>query len=420
MLFTAPWFLVFTIGTLGLYLLSMGSARARRWLLLLVSVGFYYHFAGLPGLLVVVALAVLVYAAGLAAAARASLRWTLTAAILASVAALVYFKYTPMIAETVAGALGTSPADGVAGLVNAGAAAFVPLGISFFAFEFCHYLADIIKGAKPVRDPLCFAIVVFFYPRIAAGPIVRFPHIIPQLERMPAARQEDVIFGLRRIGSGFAKKVFIADPVAWLLTHAYITQNVICGSDVIYLSLLLYVRIYMDFSAYSDMAIGLARLWGIRVNENFRFPFLATSPSNFWRRWHISLSTWIRDYIYIPLGGARVPPARKALNLLAAMALCGLWHGPAWHFVVWGVFHGVLLLGGRAAGAAIGAVLGLAWVERAPGLASGLGVVAKGFGWLTTQTAVALSWLIFFYPLPDVVTILGKIAVNPIVPALFK
>ena len=139
---------------------------------------------------------------------------------------------------------------------------------------------------------------------MAAGPIIRFQNIIPQIETMPIPKREDVEIGIRRIAFGFIKKFFVADPVAILIAESYSSDAIIEGADVIYLCALLYIRIYMDFSAYSDMAIGLARLWGLRIPENFRFPFLATSPSAFWQRWHISLSTWIRDYIYIPLGGS--------------------------------------------------------------------------------------------------------------------
>jgi alginate O-acetyltransferase complex protein AlgI len=276
-----------------------------------------------------------------------------------------------------------------------------------------------MKGAQPVRNPLHFAIFSFFYPRMAAGPIIRYQSIIPQIERMPVPNRDDVVFGMRRIIFGFIKKFLIADPVATLITTRYLTDAVLCGADVIYLCLLLYIRIYMDFSAYSDMAIGLARLWGIRVPENFSFPFVATSPSAFWRRWHISLSTWIRDYIYIPLGGAHGSQVHRALNLALAMALCGLWHGSAWHFVLWGIFHGVLLTVGHFVKQNIDEISSSRLVLQSPAIHLSITLTRNMLGWVITQTSVAFSWLLFFYPISDVELILRKLPIAPIVPAIF-
>jgi len=457
MLFTTPWFLVFTIITFSVLLATVKWASGRRWLLLVASIAFYYHFSGLLNLLVVIILATTVYLGAIVGSAEPKRRYVLVVTLALPILALIYFRYTGMISETLASFLPQPVVTTITAQVGTVGAVFVPLGISFFAFEFCHYLAEVMKGAQPVRNPLHFAIFSFFYPRMAAGPIIRFQNIIPQIELMPVPNREDVVFGMRRIIFGFIKKFLVADPVATLVATRYLPDAILCGSDVIYLCLLLYIRIYMDFSAYSDMAIGLARLWGVRVPENFSFPFVATSPSAFWRRWHISLSTWIRDYVYIPLGGARGSQVRRALNLALAMALCGLWHGSAWHFVLWGIFHGVLLIVGHfikqsideilncwpnAAHATIKSALKVAirlsgssmiasnaaqylasllarLATRPPAIHLAINLIRSALGWVITQTCVAFSWLLFFYPMSDVIGILRMLPIAPIVPAIF-
>lgn len=457
MLFTTPWFLVFTLTTTAIFCVCLKSASARRWLLLLASVTFYYNFAGFPSLLVVTTLAIVVYLGALVSVSHPSRPSLLIGTLILPILALVYFRYTAFISDTVISILPQAALVPLTEHLNTISPSFIPLGISFFAFEFCHYLTDVMKGARPVRDPVHFAIFTFFYPRMAAGPIIRFQSIIPQIEEMPIPRTNDIVFGIRRIIFGFIKKFLIADPVGTLVVTRYTADGVLCGSDAIYLCLLLYVRIYMDFSAYSDMAIGIARLWGFHLPENFRFPFVATSPSDFWRRWHISLSTWIRDYVYIPLGGARGSQIRRGINLILAMALCGIWHGSAWHFVLWGIFHGALLIVGHFVTYSVDASLKACSVFRpkltnralrvairlsrssklasyvAQHLASRsaaltrqptttfewLKLIQSALGWFITQTCVAFSWLLFFYPMSDVMKILRVFLVQPIIPAIF-
>ena len=414
MLFTTPWFLVFSLVVFTALLLSSRWTAGRRWILLLSSIAFYYHFAGLYSLFIVTALATLVYVGAIVGTREARLRFILIPCLIAPVLALIYFRYTGFLATTFAD-LSSWVDPKLAAEI---APAFAPLGISFFAFEFCHYLVDVLKGAKPVTNPVHFGIFAFLYPRMAAGPIIRFQNIVPQVAAMPVPKREDIEFGIRRVAFGFFKKFFIADPVAALVTLRYAPEAVIAGVDVLYLCFLLYVRIYMDFSAYSDMAIGLARLWGLHIPENFRFPFVATSPSAFWHRWHISLSTWIRDYIYIPLGGARVSRLHMAINLLIAMALCGLWHGSAWNFVVWGIFHGVLLVSGHLVRQGLDAVASSRAVMRLPDDAYLLNVTRSTLGWIITQGSVGFSWLLFFYPLSDVMRILRALQVPPFLPML--
>jgi alginate O-acetyltransferase complex protein AlgI len=401
-IFCTPWFLVFSFAAAALYLAVRPWRSARLILLLGASVVFYLQFAGLAGFLVIALLAVFTYFAGLFLHARKSaapglLAWCLAPAVLA----LLYFRYCGFLTASLADVatwVGV-PITPVLPWLASLRPVLVPLGISFFAFEFCHYLVDVHKGGTPVRNPLHFALFALFYPRLASGPIVRYQQIVPQLEQLPPASLDDVSQGLLRISIGFAKKFLLADPAAQLVASSFQPANILAGTDVLWLCLLLYTRIYLDFGGYCDMAIGLARLWGIKLPENFNFPFLAASPSAFWRRWHITLSTWIRDYIYIPLGGGLVPAWRKGLNLLFAMALCGLWHGSAWNFVLWGALHGLALQLGHGLGALSDALARFGpanlWVRR------GGSFLALLLGWALTQSFVALTWILFFFPAAD-------------------
>jgi alginate O-acetyltransferase complex protein AlgI len=267
-----------------------------------------------------------------------------------------------------------------------------PLGISFFAFEFVHYLFEVKHGGEPIRNPLKFLLFSIFFPSLVAGPIKRYPQFLGSLEegsRRPNA--ENFAEGLRRMAIGYFKKVVIADNLTSMIEQA---QSNFATLDVFSRWLLLAglaFRILMDFSGYSDIAIGMARLLGVRLPENFNWPYLAKNLQDFWQRWHISLSSWIRDYIYIPLGGNRHGPARRVVNGLIAFALCGLWHGPAWNFVLWGLYHGV------------GLVV-CALYPSIPGLGSTLNKIFKKeplAGWALTQLYVWLGWLLFFYPVQD-------------------
>jgi alginate O-acetyltransferase complex protein AlgI len=412
-IFTTVWFLLFSLGVLLLLGLFPWPHSWRLLFVLCAAVIFYYHYAGIFGLLFIVGIAALVYLGGFVLSRGNSPRLALVLFLMIPLASLLYFKYTAF--------LGSSLID--AARINTGLIllrpigdwliqhkpTIIPLGISFFVFEFCHYLVDVSKGDKPIKKLIHFLTFALFYPRLAAGPIVRYQQILPQLENLQGPTQKDYLEGAFRLVIGFLKKFMLADPVATLIERAYPSQNVLVGQDVVVLSVLLYIRIYMDFSGYSDMAIGLGRFLGIQLPENFRFPFLATSPSDFWRRWHISLSTWIRDYIYIPLGGNRVPAWQKPINSLIAMGLCGLWHGAAWNFFFWGILHGIYLLGGNIARKIL-IPADLYFRDR-----QGVGRIYGGskvlLGGVITQGLVCFSWIIFFYPLDQALVITRKLLV---------
>jgi len=226
----------------------------------------------------------------------------------------------------------------------------LPVGISFYTFESMSYVIDIYRGvAKPARSYLDYACFISFFPHLVAGPIIRYSDILHQFRDANWVRRDpdwkQVNIGLFFLTAGMIKKVLIADRIA--LGIAPLWESLGAGGDLgvagSWAAVLGYTfRIYFDFSGYSDMAVGLGHLFGVRLPQNFNSPYKATDPSDFWRRWHITLSTWLRDYLYIPLGGSR---ARQARNLIITMLLGGLWHGAAWLFVFWGGWHGLLLVG---------------------------------------------------------------------------
>jgi len=221
----------------------------------------------------------------------------------------------------------------------------LPVGISFYTFQKLTYTVGVYRRELPAtRDLLQFATFAAFFPQLLAGPILRAPQFLPQLAAPRPFRTEDALDGVHRILRGLLKKALFADALGAALVDPVFGAPARYGGLAIWLATYGYaVQIYSDFSGYSDIAIGSAKLLGFRVPENFQQPYLATDLRDFWRRWHISLSTWLRDYLYIPLGGSRRGHLRTQLNLLVTMLLGGLWHGANWTFVVWGAIHGVML-----------------------------------------------------------------------------
>ncbi len=214
-----------------------------------------------------------------------------------------------------------------------------PVGISFFTFKCISYLVDTSRDpAKGTKNIFHFALYVSFFPQITAGPITRFEHFAPQLENRDRGQ---LPYGLRRFVVGLAKKLILSGTLAQLTDGVFALSDPNAG--LAWLGAASYMlQIYFDFSGYSDMAIGIAQMFGFRTPENFNYPYIAGSIGDFWRRWHISLSTWFKDYLYIPLGGNRKGKFRAALNKAIVFTLCGLWHGANWTFLVWGAWHGVL------------------------------------------------------------------------------
>ena len=218
----------------------------------------------------------------------------------------------------------------------------MPVGISFYTFQTLSYVIDVYRGeVKSERNFFFYALFVSFFPQLVAGPIERPNNLIPQLREPKPFNRGDAIKGAKHMIVGFFKKVCVADTLAVYVNSVYNNAEEATGIGVIIATLLFALQIYCDFSGYTDIAIGCSRIMGIRLMQNFDHPYRAASVKEFWARWHISLSSWFRDYLYIPLGGNRKGEVRRYLNLMIVFLVSGLWHGAAWTFVIWGGIHGV-------------------------------------------------------------------------------
>ena len=344
-LFTEPTFLfLFLPVLLALYFATFSREHAAygNALLLVASVVFYAKGGGSFTWLMLASIA-FNYWAAIAIDRRRGLpqaKQLLAFAVGANLVVLGVFKYANFFGANVnslALALHIHPL--------AMPRVLLPIGISFFTFHAISYVVDVYRrDATAQKSPVHAALYLLLFPQLIAGPIIRYRDIADQLARR-TVRLDDFADGVRRFVIGLAKKVLVANVVAGpadkifgmpadQLSVAHAWLGIVCYT----------LQIYFDFSGYSDMAIGLGRMFGFRFPENFRWPYIAETVQEFWRRWHISLSTWFRDYLYVPLGGNRVPPARMYGNLVTVFFLCGLWHGASWNFVVWGLFHGTFLV----------------------------------------------------------------------------
>ena len=268
-------------------------------------------------------------------------RW-LIASLVSNLGILGYFKYANFFLDSTVNLLRQLGMRVDAPDLNV----VLPVGISFYTFQALSYVIDVYRGqCKPAQSFFDFAAYTAFFPQLVAGPIERASHFLPQLERHRHAAPLDFV-GIALIGFGAFKKI-IADHYVQVVDPVFDALPTAHPLAVWVATYCFAIQIYLDFSGYSDIAVGLARLLGFDIVQNFRAPYASDSPSDFWRRWHISLSSWLRDYLYIPLGGSRDGNARTMLNLFITMVLGGLWHGAAWNYVLWGVYHGGLLALGR-------------------------------------------------------------------------
>ena len=341
MLFSSTVFLFAFLPLVLTAHLLLRDVRARNALLLASSLVFYAwgeHF----WVLLLLASTLVNHLFGLWIARRRDRsgdRLALALAVSANLLLLGVFKYANFAADNwnvLAGALGLPPL--------ALPPIHLPIGISFFTFQSITYVVDVHRrDALAQRSPARVGLYIALFPQLIAGPIVRYRSIARELtERAP--RTEDVAAGVRRFVIGLAKKVLLANTFAVPADTIFALPGEQLETPVAWLGLLCFgFQIYFDFAGYSDMAIGLGRCFGFHFPENFDWPYTAANLREFWRRWHISLSTFFRDYVYVPLGGNRRGTARTMLNLLAVFLLCGLWHGAAWTFVVWGLVHGAFL-----------------------------------------------------------------------------
>lgn len=269
--------------------------------------------------------------------------WMVTG-VIGNLLTLAYFKYFYLMEETFIWA--AKPFVGE--IQKLDLKIVLPLAISFFVFEFIHYLVDVYKGkSEPVKDVLSFALFPAFFPTQVAGPIKRVQDFLPQLKIETKFKREDLDEGCFLILNGLFKKVLLADNLALFVTGGFSNPELMTSLDVWICAAAFSFQVYFDFSGYADIARGSAQLFGYKVPLNFKFPYLSGSITDFWRRWHITLGSWLRDYLYFPLGGSKHGRFRAAMNLIITMTLCGLWHGAGWHLVAWGFYHGLLLTAHR-------------------------------------------------------------------------
>ena len=280
----------------------------------------------------------------------------------------------------------------------------LPVGISFYTFQTMAYTIDVYRSKiKPCSSLPDFALYVAFFPQLVAGPIERPGNLLPQIAERRVVSRDALGEGLLLILSGLFRKMVIADTASMVVDPCFAAPNAYSGARLMLGAVFFAIQIYADFSGYTNIARGVAKLLGFELMENFRQPYLAASISDFWRRWHISLSTWFRDYLYIPLGGNRKGPVRTYFNLAVTMLLCGLWHGASWTFVAWGALHGVFL-----------AVHRKAMPNGGPPTNSNGFRLRSAAGVFLTFSLVCFAWIFFRAPsIKDAFVYLSAMAQNP-------
>ncbi|HJZ90489.1 MAG TPA: MBOAT family O-acyltransferase [Gemmataceae bacterium] len=342
MLFCTQQFLFFFVIVFSAYW-AIPWVRPRVWLLLAASYYFYSSWnADLARLIFLTTVCDFFIARGMdATAVPWRRRALLLLSIVGNLSVLCYFKYANFFLDSLRTALTAAGAQSSLPVLNV----VLPIGISFYTFEAISYTVDVYRGRIRAERRLDhFLLFILFFPHLVAGPIVRARDFLPQVYRPKCLTWPRMAVGGRLILLGVFKKLAIADRMALLADPVFVDPGRF-ESGVVWLAAVAYaIQVYCDFSGYSDIALGTARLLGYRLAVNFNLPFAAVNMADLWRRWHISLSTWIRDYVFFPLGGSRGSEWRTAFNLLLAMTLCGLWHGAAWTFVAWGTLNGVFLL----------------------------------------------------------------------------
>ncbi len=306
-----------------------------------------------------------------------------SASVALNLSILAFFKYTPFAARSLGGFVGVDSSSALF------ATWIVPVGISFFTFQTMSYTIDLYRRATvPALSFRDFLLYVSFFPQLVAGPIVRAATFLPQLQSRSPISSLRVRHGVYRCIEGLFLKVVVADGIAPAVIRSFDQgAEQLSPAGAWYAAILFGAQIFADFAGYTGIAIGVACLMGLRFPENFRAPYIATSLSNFWTRWHISLSSWLRDYLYIPLGGNRRGPVRTYFNLMIVMVLGGLWHGAAWNFVVWGVLHGAGLVVARGFGRTVGSRLGAS--------GSPFALMFKLASWALVFAWVHIAWVFF-------------------------
>ena len=316
-----------------------------RYLFLLAASYIFYLFWG-PGFLVWLAAETVVsfrFAAAIdRAAGSAAKKILLTVSVCLFLGILIVFKYSGFFAETFAKLTGRL--DRFDRSVYSFA---VPMGISFFTFQIVGYLADVFRGKGCEKNLIRYALFISFFPKIAQGPILRADQFFGQIEQKKTRFSPEAAGdGILRMLYGYFQKIVIADNLALIVAHVFDNYTVCSSPELITAVFAFTIQIYCDFAGYSNIAIGAGEVLGFHLPENFNTPYMSVSVADFWRRWHISLSSWFRDYVYIPLGGSRRGKLRKYINIMVVFLLSGMWHGASWHFIAWGGLNGFYQIAG--------------------------------------------------------------------------
>ena len=359
---------------IGSFILQkLGGIKAAN-ILLLISSLFFYAWGEPIYIFLMLASILINYSAGMLLCTKHK-KVVLTAAVVLNLALLGYYKYAGMLVETWNRLTGANV--GIPKIA-------LPIGISFFTFQALSYVIDAYRGDCEIqKNPLKLALYVSFFPQLIAGPIVKYKDVADQIDHRKLSLDQ-IVSGIRRFVYGLAKKVLIANVAAQGADNIYARPTAQISGVMASVAVICYtIQIYYDFSGYSDMAIGLGRMFGFEFKENFNYPYIAHSIREFWRRWHISLSTWFKEYVYIPLGGNRRGTGRTYINLLIVFFLTGLWHGAGYNFIFWGLYHGAFIVLERA-------FYGK-WLDR-----------HKVFGWIYTFIVVNIGWI--FFRLTDIMS----------------
>ncbi len=383
MVFNSIQFAVFFVVVYGLYRLL--PHRAQNWLLLVASYGFYaawsWRFLGL-----LIASTVVDYSVARYLDRQqdpATRRRVLWISLGFNLGVLGFFKYAGFFAENLQALLNAFGLQASLPVLHV----VLPIGISFYTFMTMSYVIDVYRRHIPAtRHPIDFALFVAYFPHLVAGPILRAPILLPQIAAPRVITRQQVTEGLWLVGRGLFKKIFVADNLGPLVDAIFAGGRHPSGGEVLIGIYAFAFQIYGDFSGYTDIARGVSKLMGIELNLNFRFPYFVRSPQAFWRHWHISLSTWLRDYLYIPLGGNRGSRLATYRNLMITMVLGGLWHGAAWPFVFWGAYQGGLLVLYRWAAERWSGSPWMAALERP---------VWRAAGWAVMFHLTCYGWLLF-------------------------
>lgn len=381
MLFNSLEFLVFLIVVFGIYWATVKSYKLQN-LLLLVASYIFYGWWDWRFLFLIAGCSVVNFAGGLLIdkyRAKIVRRVTLTICLIASLFTLGFFKYYNFFAENLAGIMALLGINADFATLNI----VLPVGISFFTFQALSYTIDIAFGKlKATKDPIEFFAFISFFPQLVAGPIERATNLLPQFGRKRTFDCATALDGLTLIAYGLFKKMVVADTLSMYVDNAFRNPGFYSSITCLLAAVFFAIQIYCDFSGYSDAARGLAKLFGFELMVNFNRPYMATSFADFWRRWHISLSSWFKDYVYIPLGGNRGGFARTIRNLWIVFLLSGLWHGASWMFVGWGALHAVFLT--------LGVVR-----RKVTGVVRNEGLVSRIRSILIVDVGVVFAWILF-------------------------